>query len=183
MSALPLATLLRSWLQGLGQTVATAESLTGGLVAAALTEAPGSSSTVRGGVVAYVNEVKAGVLGVPQQVLDEHGAVSRECAEAMADRARELLGADWGVSTTGVAGPEPAEGHDVGTVHLAIAGEHRSAHRALMLEGTRDQIRTATVTAVLELLLDVLDAQVSVGRGTVEVHPRGTDPDETDEEG
>lgn len=157
-----------------GATVATAESLTGGLVAAALTDVPGASSTVRGGVVAYAEEVKAGVLGVPGEVLAGEGAVSRACALAMARGARDLLGADWGVSTTGVAGPGPSGGVPAGTVHVAVAGEHGEAHRALTLRGTRTQVRAATVTAVLELLLEVLGTPLSDRRGTVGDHGRPT---------
>lgn len=172
MSAAPLAARVQSALLRHGQTVAIAESLTGGLVAAALTDVPGASDVVRGGVVAYVNEVKAGVLAVPPSLLEEHGAVSAPCAEAMARGARALLGADWGLSTTGVAGPGPAEGRAAGTVHVAVAGEQRGAHRALTLSGTRTQVRADTVTAVLELLLEVLDTQLSDRRGTVEDQPR-----------
>jgi nicotinamide-nucleotide amidase len=182
-TAPPLAAQVQSRLRELGHSVATAESLTGGLLAAALTDVPGASATVRGGLVAYLDEVKQGVLGVPTEVLEQDGAVSRRCAEAMARGARQLLGADWAVSTTGVAGPEPSEGKDVGTVHVAVAGEHRSAHRALTLQGTRTQIRAATVTAALELLLTILDTQLSVGRGTVEDHSRSPSRDANDEEG
>lgn len=172
MSALPPAVRVQAALLRHGHTVATAESLTGGLVAAALTDVPGASDCVRGGVVSYVDEVKREVLGVPQRVLEEHGAVSAACAEAMAQGARALLGADWGVSTTGVAGPGPAEGKQAGTVHVAVAGEHGSTHLALSLHGTRDQVRGASVTAALELLLEVLDTQLSDRRGTVEDQPR-----------
>lgn len=182
MTSGPAAALVHTRLQVHGHTVAVAESLTGGLLAAALTDTPGASTTVRGGVVAYVDEVKSQLLGVPASLLAEHGAVSRRCAEAMAHGVRELLGADWGVSTTGVAGPGPSEGKQVGTVHVAVAGEHHGDHRALHLHGTRAQIRGASVTAGLELLLDVLDTQLSGGRGTVEDHPRDTGA-ENDEEG
>lgn len=172
MTHLSPAARVRAELLRHGHTVATAESLTGGLVAAALTDVPGASDVFRGGVVSYVDEVKAEVLGVPRRVLQEHGAVSAPCAEAMARGARVLLGADWGISTTGVAGPGPADGQEAGTVHVAVAGEHGSAHVALTLRGTRDEVRVATVTAVLELLLEVLDTRLSAGRGTVEDQPR-----------
>lgn len=149
------------------ETLAVAESLTGGLVCAALTGVPGSSTVVRGGVVSYATEVKLRVLGVPGPLLAAHGAVSAPCATAMAEGARRLLGADWGVATTGVAGPGPSEGHPAGTVHVAVVGEHRQAHRALRLEGSREQVRDATVAEVLELLGHVV-RQLSVGAGTVE---------------
>lgn len=167
MSA-PLPARVLDSLQRHGHTVATAESLTGGLVAAALTDVPGASASVRGGVVAYVEEVKARVLGVPVRVLEEAGAVSRPCALAMAQGTRRVLGATWGISTTGVAGPGPSEGTAAGTVHVAVAGEQHSVHRALTLRGDRSQIRDASVTAVLELLLEVLDTQLSDRRGTVD---------------
>ncbi|WP_131105327.1 CinA family protein [Ornithinimicrobium sufpigmenti] len=172
MPAAPLAARVLAALQAHGQTVATAESLTGGLVAAALTDVPGASASVRGGVVAYVEEVKAEVLGVPLAVLEDEGAVSRSCAVAMAQGVRGTLGADWGLSTTGVAGPGPSNGQAAGTVHVAVAGEQRSAHRALTLSGDRTRVRTDTVTAVLELLLEVLGPHLSDGRGTVEDHSR-----------
>lgn len=179
-------------LRVLGQSVATAESLTGGLVCAALTDVPGSSAVVRGAVVSYAVEVKEQVLGVPADVLAQHGAVSRECAEAMARGVRAVVGADWGVATTGVAGPEPSEGKAVGTVHVAVCGpgaleagpdadarEQRTAHRVLHLDGSRTQIREQTVAAALELLRDTLGRGLSGGDGTVGHHPAGA-PDETD---
>ncbi|WP_010147818.1 nicotinamide-nucleotide amidohydrolase family protein [Serinicoccus profundi] len=152
-----------------GESVATAESLTGGLLCGALTGVPGASATVRGAVVAYAVPVKERVLGVAREVLDAHGAVSRECAEAMAVGGAGVLGADWCVSTTGVAGPDPSEGKPVGTVHLAVARrEHVQAHQMLTLHGDRDQIRKDTVKAALELLRDCLGQGVSGEGGTVE---------------
>src|ERR1700729_3739333 len=93
-----------------GQTLATAESLTGGLVAAALTSVPGASAAFRGGVVAYATDLKAAVLGVPDDLLQLRGAVDPDVAEAMAQGARARLGTTVGISTTGVAGPDPADG-------------------------------------------------------------------------
>lgn len=167
-AAAPVATALVSRLRERGLSVGAAESLTGGLVCAALTDVPGASAVVRGGVVSYAVDVKERALGVPAELLARHGAVSRECAEAMAAGARRVLGADWAVSTTGVAGPEPSEGKQVGTVHVAVAGEHRSAHRTLSLHGSRSQIREATVTAALQLLHDTLGEGSSAEHGTVE---------------
>jgi nicotinamide-nucleotide amidase len=103
-------------------TVATAESLTAGMVAATLANTPGASGMLQGGVVAYQNSVKAGVLGVPEELLAEVGSVDGQVAEAMADGARRACGADLGISTTGVAGPEPHDGKAVGTVFIGIAG-------------------------------------------------------------
>lgn len=137
-----------------GQTVAAAESLTGGLVAAELTAAPGASRTVRGSVTAYATDVKHDVLGVDGALLAERGAVDGDVARRMAEGVRTLLGADWGVSTTGVAGPDPQDGKDVGTVFVAVAGPGGAgAVRRLSLDGGRAEIRAGSVRAVLALLM------------------------------
>jgi len=143
-----------------GETIATAESLTGGLVAAALTSVPGSSAAVRGGVVSYATDVKADLLGVPSDLLERYGAVHGAVAEAMAQGARERLGATTGVATTGVAGPDPAEGKPVGMVFVAVAGPGGLASRQLALTGDREAIRAATVESVLGLLLGSLQEHV-----------------------
>jgi nicotinamide-nucleotide amidase len=142
------------------ETVATAESLTGGLVAAALTSVPGSSAAVRGGVVAYATDLKAALLSVPADLLERHGAVHGAVAEAMAEGARDRLGASTGVATTGVAGPDPAEGKPVGTVFVAVAGPGGLASRQLALTGDREEIRAATVESVLGLLVGALQEHV-----------------------
>jgi nicotinamide-nucleotide amidase len=139
-----------------GLTIATAESLTGGLVAAALTSVPGSSAAFRGGVVAYATDLKAAILGVPDDLLERHGAVHPEVAEAMAEGTRARLWASIGVATTGVAGPDPAEGKPVGTVYIAVAGPARTTSSGLALHGDRDEIRAATVESVLDLLVSAL---------------------------
>jgi PncC family amidohydrolase len=138
------------------QTIASAESLTGGLVAAALTSIPGASAAFRGGVVAYATDLKAAVLGVPADLLEQHGAVHPAVAEAMAEGARARMRTTIGVATTGVAGPDPAEGKPVGTVYIAVAGPARTTSRALALAGTREEIRTATVAGVLDLLVGTM---------------------------
>jgi nicotinamide-nucleotide amidase len=143
-----------------GETIATAESLTGGLVAAALTSVPGSSAAVRGGVVAYATELKAALLGVPPDLLKRHGAVHGAVAEAMAEGARDRLGASTGVATTGVAGPDPAEGKPVGMVFVAVAGPGGLASRQLALTGDREEIRAATVASILDLLIGALQEHV-----------------------
>ena len=135
-----------------GQTVATAESLTGGLLGAALTELPGSSATFRGGLVPYATDRKAALAGVPQEVLDEHGAVSEPTARALAEGARDRLGADWGVATTGVAGPDEQEGKPVGTLHLAVAGPAGTRVRTARVPGGRERVRVLAVTSALDLL-------------------------------
>lgn len=139
-----------------GVTVASAESLTGGLVAARLTELPGSSRSYVGGVVAYATEVKVHVLGVPQEVVDEHGVISEACAAAMATGVRELMGATYGVSTTGVAGPEAQEGHQPGTVWIAVAGPAGVHTELLDLDGLRGKVQQATVDAAVRALDGVL---------------------------
>lgn len=138
-----------------GLTVATAESLTGGLVCAALTSVAGSSDTVRGGVVSYASDVKADLLGVDPERLAEVGAVDAVVAAEMAEGVCRLVGADVGLATTGVAGPGPSAGMPAGTVFVAAAGPWPSgtATRALALHGSRDEIRAASVVAVLDLLM------------------------------
>jgi nicotinamide-nucleotide amidase len=138
------------------QTVGTAESLTGGLVAAALTAVPGASAVFRGGIVAYAADLKQSLLGVPPDLLERVGTVHRDVALAMARGARERLAAQVGLGTTGVAGPDPADGQPVGTVHIALATATRAVHVPLSIGGTRDAIRQATVDHVLELLLRTL---------------------------
>lgn len=133
-------------------TVATAESLTGGLVCATLTDAPGASGTVRGAVVAYATEIKAAVLGVDAGLLQREGAVDREVAAQMAQGVRRLLHTDVGVSTTGVAGPDPADGKPVGTVFVAVSGPVATVVEEHAFPGDRDQVRRAAVGAALDLL-------------------------------
>jgi nicotinamide-nucleotide amidase len=136
-----------------GLTVATAESCTGGLVAARLTEQPGSSDWVLGGVTAYANSAKEQLLDVPAEVLAEHGAVSPEVAVALAEGARARFGADVGVGITGIAGPGGGTREKpVGTVHLCVAGPGGRQLRALRLPGSRSAIRERSVTMAMHLL-------------------------------
>ncbi len=161
-------------------SVGTAESLTGGLVAAALTSVPGASAVVRGGIVAYAADVKASLLGVPADLLQRVGTVHPEVAVAMAQGAASRLRADAVIATTGVAGPDPVDGHAVGTVHVAVIvpGAARGSglaawgtdgtarlvvgsgvrvmQRALALRGDRGQIRQETVGHALSLLVTAL---------------------------
>ena len=116
----PTASEVLAALRERGLSLATAESCTGGLVGGALTAVPGSSDTYRGGIISYTNEVKHRLLGVPEELLSQYGAVSAPVAEAMARGAASALGADVAVSTTGLAGPGGDEfGNPVGTVYLA----------------------------------------------------------------
>jgi nicotinamide-nucleotide amidase len=133
------------------QTLATAESLTAGLVAATLASVPGASDVLRGGLVAYATDIKLHVLGVDPGLVASHGVVSAECAIEMAERARALLQADWGVSTTGVAGPTRQDDVPVGRVFVGVAGPVSAQVRRLDLAGARDEIRLASVRAVLDL--------------------------------
>ena len=144
-----------------GQTVAVAESLTGGLVTAALTDMPGASVVVRGGVLAYATDLKTQVLGVDEALLARAGAVDADVAGQMAAGVRALLGATYGLATTGVAGPDQADGKPVGTVYVAVAGPGTSRVRALSLSGDRGQIRAQSVLAVLALLAEELGASGS----------------------
>ncbi|WP_055585331.1 CinA family protein [Peterkaempfera griseoplana] len=147
-----LAQQLHSALSAAGDTVAVAESLTGGLLAAELVAAPGASGTFRGSVTAYATDLKASVLGVDTGLLAAEGAVHPQVALQMAEGVRRLMGASYGVATTGVAGPEPQDGKPVGTVHIAVAGPQGSTVSSPLLSGGRVTIRRRTVTAALELL-------------------------------
>ncbi|WP_327234182.1 nicotinamide-nucleotide amidohydrolase family protein [Streptomyces sp. NBC_01317] len=134
-------------------TLAVAESLTGGLVAAELTSVPGASRSFRGSVTAYATDLKRDVLGVAAPLLAERGAVDPEVARQMAAGVRRVLGADWGAATTGVAGPEPQDGQPVGTVYVAVVGPIGPGKVvALRLNGDRADIRKESVVSVLGLL-------------------------------
>jgi nicotinamide-nucleotide amidase len=139
-----------------GDSVAVAESLTGGLVMAALTSIPGASVVVRGGIVAYATELKSALLGVPAELLARRGPVDPEVAAAMAAGVRARLGASYGMSTTGVAGPGPADGKPAGTVFIAVDGPAGRAGRGLELSGSRQEVRNETVRSALSLLVGTL---------------------------
>jgi competence/damage-inducible protein CinA-like protein len=141
-----------------GLTIATAESCTGGLVAARLTRVPGSSESFLGGIVAYADAVKTAELGVPETLLAEYGAVSTEVAEAMAEGARSGLGADVAVAVTGIAGPDGGtEEKPVGLVHLHVTGPDGSRTRTLDVPGDREQVRTRSTVTALHLLRQFLE--------------------------
>ena len=140
-----------------GETVAVAESLTGGLLVAELIAVPGASLVVRGAVVAYATDLKHDLLGVESALLAERGPIDGEVARQMAEGVRTRLGsagqpATYGIATTGVAGPEPQEGHAPGEVWLGLAMAAGSWAERLDLAGDRTAIRRATVEAALELL-------------------------------
>jgi nicotinamide-nucleotide amidase len=148
----PVEELVLDAARELGLTVASAESCTGGLVAARLTSVPGSSDVFRGGVVAYANEVKVAEAGVPEELLASYGAVSAEVAEALAAGARARLGADVGIGVTGVAGPGGgSEEKPVGRVYLHAEGPSGGLARELDLPGDRAAVRGRATAAALHL--------------------------------
>ncbi|MET3935242.1 CinA family protein [Arthrobacter sp. OAP107] len=143
---------------GRGVTVATAESLTAGMVAAVLADTPGASAMLQGGVISYNNTVKRDVLGVPQDLLDAVGSVDEAVAAAMAEGARRVCGADLAVSTTGVAGPDAHDGKAVGTVFVGVATADGVRTFPYRFQGSRAEIRGLACGAALERLQDALAA-------------------------
>lgn len=140
-----------------GKTIATAESLTGGLIGAEITSVAGSSQIFLGGVTSYSSDVKKSVLKVDEDVIDGVGAVSEQCARQMAEGARHALSADIAVSVTGIAGPGGAEpGKPVGTVWMAIATADGTTAQMLSLQGSREDIRRQTVECALSALLEAM---------------------------
>lgn len=139
-----------------GETLAVAESLTGGRLAATLVAVPGVSAVFRGGLVVYATDLKASLAGVPERLLAERGPVDPDVALALAAGARERCRADWGLGTTGVAGPEPQDGKPAGTVYVACVGPHAATVRELALDGDREAVQQTTVDAALDLLASML---------------------------
>jgi nicotinamide-nucleotide amidase len=139
-----------------GWTVGVAESLTGGLVTAALVEVPGASTVVRGAVVAYASDLKATLLDVDAGLLADRGAVDPDVASSMAQGVRRATGADVGLATTGVAGPDPQDGQPPGLVYVAVATPEASAVRRLDVHADRTGVRASAVGAVLELAVELV---------------------------
>jgi nicotinamide-nucleotide amidase len=140
-----------------GETIATAESLTAGLVGAALTDTAGSSATYRGGLIVYATDLKTTLAGVPAGLLDERGPVDPDVAAAMATGVRDRLAADWGLALTGVAGPDRQHDKPVGLVYVAVAAPGTPARVSeLTLPGDRPAIRTAARDQALARLLATL---------------------------
>ena len=135
-----------------GETVAVAESLTGGLVCSTLVNPAGASRVVVGGAVVYSTDVKASVLGVDEALLAERGAVDAAVAVQMATHVRSTFGSTIGISTTGVAGPDLQDGIAVGTVFVAVTSDRGDSVEEHHFEGTRDEIRRSTVDAALTIL-------------------------------
>lgn len=145
------------------ETMATAESLTGGLIGATVTSVAGASAIYRGGVISYATDTKTDLAGVPAATLAEHGAIAEQTAAAMARETAARCVADWGVAVTGVAGPAEQEGHPPGTVYAAVARSSGASGPACWVRhhqfaGDRGQVRTATVRAALQLFSGVLGA-------------------------
>ncbi len=137
-----------------GDTMATAESCTGGGIGAALTAIPGSSAVYKGGVISYTNWVKEKILGVNGDMLTQYGAVSAQVAQAMAEGVREYLQADVAVSVTGLAGPGGDDyGNPVGTVYIGYCDKEKCCAKKFLLSGDRDAVRHAAIVAALELIL------------------------------
>ncbi|CCH34179.1 CinA family protein [Actinosynnema sp. NPDC047251] len=143
-------------LKARGETVATAESLTAGLVAVEITTVPGSSAVLRGGLIVYATELKTSLAGVDAALLAAHGAVHPEVARQLAEGARERCGATWGLGLTGVAGPDPQDGVAPGTVHIGLSGPSGSTVRTITVGGDRREVRHAAAATALDLLRDHL---------------------------
>jgi nicotinamide-nucleotide amidase len=142
-------------LRARGQTLAVAESLTGGLLAATIVDVPGASTVFRGGLVVYATDLKASLAGVDPALLAERGPVDPDVARELARGAARRCDADWGLSTTGVAGPDPRGGITAGTVYIGLSDpDGRTATRRLDLAGDRPAIRRAVVAAALTLITE-----------------------------
>jgi nicotinamide-nucleotide amidase len=142
-----------------GLTIATAESCTGGLLTGRLTNLPGSSAYVLGGVISYADEVKQDLVGVPPELIQRVGAVSAEVAEAMATGVRARLGADIGVGVTGIAGPDGGtDEKPVGLVHICVTGLERTLSRRIVLPGGRADVRTRAVVVAMHLIRELVTA-------------------------
>jgi nicotinamide-nucleotide amidase len=139
-----------------GETVAAAESLTAGMVTAALTSVAGSSAVVRGGLVVYATDLKATLAGVDRELLARRGAVHPDVAAALAEGARGRCLATWGIGLTGVAGPDPQDGVPPGTVHLAVTDGGRTRQRELNADGDRHDVRRTAVGAAVTLLTEAV---------------------------
>ncbi|MFE9956791.1 CinA family protein [Micromonospora sp. NPDC005299] len=157
------------------ETLATVESLTGGLLSAAIVEIAGVSGVFRGGLVVYATELKSELAGVPEDLLVERGPVDPDVAAALAEGGRRRCGADWGLATTGVAGPEPQDGKPVGLVYVAAAGPGGTEVRELCLDGGRDHIRSAAVIEALRLLAEQIHAAAQADEAQSADEADGTD--------
>ncbi|MCL1871466.1 MAG: CinA family protein [Promicromonosporaceae bacterium] len=137
-----------------GWTLGVAESLTGGMVSAALVDVPGASAVLRGAVVAYATDLKASLLDVDAGLLAARGAVDPDVALAMADGVRRAVRSDVGLATTGVAGPDPQDGHPPGLVYVAVATPEGRHVRRIDVDGDRPAVRARALAGVLDLALE-----------------------------
>ncbi len=140
-----------------GETLAVAESLTGGLLSATIVDVPGASKVFRGGLIVYATDLKHALAGVDAELLAQRGPVDPDVALALARGARERCTATWGLATTGVAGPDPQDGVPVGTVFIGLSGPVEQVRR-LTLTGDRPHIRRATVEAAIEAAIGAITA-------------------------
>jgi nicotinamide-nucleotide amidase len=148
-------------LLGRGETVAAAESLTAGLFCATLAEVPGASATLRGGAVVYATDLKTTLAGVPEELLAASGPVSPRTAAALAEGIRRRCAATWGIGLTGVAGPDPVDGHGPGRVYVGVGDGDRTDVVQLDLPGGRAAVRAGAVEQALAALLDRLRSAAS----------------------
>ena len=145
-----------------GEMMATAESCTGGLIASSIVNEPGSSAMLKGGIVAYQNEVKHELLGVSDEILAKYGAVSEQTVKAMAEGARKQFHCEWAVATSGIAGPTGAvPGKPVGTVWMCVANSLQNEAFCEIFAGNREQIREKSVYKIMSKLLFLLNSQKS----------------------
>lgn len=162
----PLAVATVRALAEHGWTLATAESLTAGLLASTIAEVPGASAVLRGGLIVYATDLKSALADVPEDVLDRYGAVSPETARALAEGAALRCEADVGIGLTGVAGPDTQEGHAVGTVFLGLCSPGTTTFSVgLSLSGDRPEIRSAACTEALRMLAKIASKKVSAATG------------------
>ena len=143
-----------------GLTVATCESLTGGLVGATITSIPGASAVFRGGLITYASDLKAALAGVDAQWIAEHGVVNDTTARQMATGCAHTCQADLGLACTGFAGPDRQDGQRPGTVHIAVAHDAQVFTRQLSLSGERKAVRLGTVSALLEFTCHVIREKI-----------------------
>jgi nicotinamide-nucleotide amidase len=144
-----------------GETLASAESLTGGMIGALLTDVPGASASYLGGVISYATRLKVTLAGVDRTTLAEVGPVAERTAAEMARGVAERCDSDWGLASTGVAGPDPQDGHQVGQVFVAVSHRARGLRvEELALQGGRAAIRDQTALAALGLLADALELNI-----------------------
>ncbi|WP_299959577.1 CinA family protein [uncultured Modestobacter sp.] len=152
-AAPPAAQQLHEALLARGETVAAAESLTAGLFCATLAEVPGASATLRGGAVVYATDLKSTLAGVAPELLAAHGPVSEPAAAALAEGIRSRCSATWGIGLTGVAGPDPVDGHTPGRVYLGLSDGVLTVVHELDLPGDRTAVRAGAVREAVQRLL------------------------------